>query len=335
MDTSNWKQRLGNIPVLGQLARALRGVYSLPIWRAQLRADIAQAQARHAELAESTAQALAQVNEPAMRRIDAVIQRLDEMAQRLHEPAERVDAVQQAVHERLAHYEQLRVRQAEAAADMEQRLHAMEADLLQALRGVRQLQLSRLTQAEVTAAEIVRPPAAPAPVALAEVSLHAAPLFAPYTHILTPLAAQTGALALHLHTRPPAAWLDDLAAHAGAGLSMISALAGAEDAGGAPLESLLEAALAALAPGGVLLLQLPNPENLMVAAELMTAEPPARSLLPARAERLVRQAGYAEVAIQRLDAEVPTAAEYAEAGEVLSRLLHGSRQYAIVARRGV
>lgn len=323
MDSSNWKQRLGRIPVLGQLARALRGVYSLPVWRDQLRQDIAQA---HAHCA-----ALAQADEAAMRRIDAVTQRLEESARR-------IDTLERAVQERLERHEQARMRQADVAAGLERRLHAMEADLLHALRSVRQLQLHAITGAGAPAADAILPRSEPlaAPVRLEDGAIHASPHFAPYAHILEPLTAREGTQALHLHDSAPAAWLDSLAARADAGLALITALGGAEDADAAPIESLFDAALGALAPGGVLILQLPNPENLAVAAELLLAEPPARAWTPARAERLARLAGYAEVAVLRFGADAPAdCAELpARDGETLSHLLHGPRQYAIVARRG-
>ena len=307
MDTSNWKQRLGRIPVLGQGLRALRGVYSLPIWREALRRDIAQVHAQS----------------------EALAGRLDELAQRC-------EALERTVVERVDAHEQARQRQAEVLASMERRLHAMGADLEHALGSLRQLQLHALTGAGASA-QATAPAAREllAPVRLADAVSAAPARFVHYQHILEPLQAHTDAQSLHLHAAPPAVWLDSLAAQAGAGLAVVTALAGAEEAAAPEAECLLDAALQALAPAGIYIVQLPNPENLAVAAQLLAAAPPVRAWAPARLEHLARLAGYADVTVLRFGAEGWTDdIGVAPADEALSRLLHGPRQYAIVARRG-
>lgn len=313
MGLSNWKQRLGQVPVLGQLMRALRGVYSLPVWREDLRRDIAGLNERASGLAQQQ---------------QAQLERLAEVQQTVTAQSGHLAA-------QLARFDQSRMRQDDAVAGFAQRLHALEADLQHALRGVRQLQLHAVTG---LGTPLESAPAGPAPAvvkpeSLASMTTDEAEGLAPFAHLLQPLQAAADAQALRLHKSPPATWLTALGAQAGAGLAVIVALSGLEDDGAPPIARLLEAAQAALAPGGVCIWQMPNPENLSVVAELLLAGGEPRILAPGRAERQARQAGFGNVAVLRFGADEPAAGDAASGNAQWQRLLHGPRQYALVAHR--
>lgn len=102
------------------------------------------------------------------------------------------------------------------------------------------------------------------------------------------------------------------------------------------LADLLDESLRVLRPGGVLLLETPNPENLLVGGMTFYNDPTHRNPLPpAMLEFLVRQRGFSDTEIVRLhpfpdDHLLP---EDGEIGRRLNRLLYGPQDYAVVARK--
>ena len=97
--------------------------------------------------------------------------------------------------------------------------------------------------------------------------------------------------------------------------------------------ALLDECRRVLRPGGMLILETPNPENLMVGALHFYDDPTHRNPIPpSLAEFVVGARGFADVAVLRLhDAEAPHS-EVAIA-EPLAQLLYGPQDYAVIARK--
>ncbi|QWP78541.1 methyltransferase domain-containing protein [Lysobacter sp. K5869] len=106
--------------------------------------------------------------------------------------------------------------------------------------------------------------------------------------------------------------------------------------------SLIDAALRALRPGGLLLLETPNPENLLVGSHYFYMDPThLNPLPPAMLRWVVENRGFADSRIERLSAHRPVNAppmlppEVAGSKSINDMLwhLHIAPDYAIVARR--
>ncbi len=107
----------------------------------------------------------------------------------------------------------------------------------------------------------------------------------------------------------------------------------------------LDLALRALAPGGVLILETPNPENLLVGAWRFYLDPTHRHPLPARLlSFLVSSRGFAEVAVRYIERpDLPPVphprrgesweSDVAAVVEVVNQHLFGPQDYAVLARR--
>jgi O-antigen chain-terminating methyltransferase len=102
------------------------------------------------------------------------------------------------------------------------------------------------------------------------------------------------------------------------------------------LNTLLDQCMRVLAPGGMLIFETPNPENLITAATHFHTDPPHRHPLPpAFTEFLVQFKGFNETTIHRL---TPIPREYARAedSDVAKRcdtLFYGPQDYAVTARK--
>ena len=102
------------------------------------------------------------------------------------------------------------------------------------------------------------------------------------------------------------------------------------------LADLLDETLRVLEPGGVLLLETPNPENLLVGGMTFYNDPTHRNPLPpAVLQFLVRQRGFVDAEIVRLhpfpdDHLLP---QDDVIGQRLNHLLYGPQDYAVVARK--
>ena len=101
------------------------------------------------------------------------------------------------------------------------------------------------------------------------------------------------------------------------------------------LVDFLDEALRVLIPGGLLILETPNPETVRVGATTFYNDPTHRNpLMPEMLRFIVQHRGFAEVEILRLHPftegllEEPTAD-----AEMLNRVLFGSQDFAIVGRR--
>ena len=100
--------------------------------------------------------------------------------------------------------------------------------------------------------------------------------------------------------------------------------------------ALLDAALMALRPGGCLILETPNPENLRVGACSFYTDPThLRPLLPDVAQFMARQRGFATTDIMRLH-PCPDTERLAADGPtqlVLNDALFGARDFALIATK--
>lgn len=99
----------------------------------------------------------------------------------------------------------------------------------------------------------------------------------------------------------------------------------------------LDEALRVLMPGGMLILETPNPENLRVGANSFYNDPTHRNPIPPEVLRfIVHQRGFAEAEIVRLHpfpAEQHLKANNDDSRR-LNELLFGPQDYAVIARRG-
>lgn len=97
------------------------------------------------------------------------------------------------------------------------------------------------------------------------------------------------------------------------------------------LLALLEAAREALRPDGCLLLETPNPQNLVMAACDFYNDPTHRSPMPpALTEYLVASQGFVDVEVRALHPKSLPASGDAQLPEVLQQLLFGPQDYAVL-----
>lgn len=100
----------------------------------------------------------------------------------------------------------------------------------------------------------------------------------------------------------------------------------------AQLNALLVEALRSLKPGGVLILETPNPENLVTAAHRFYTDPTHKNPIPPDlTEFLLRHKGFGEVYIHRLHPVQNAIAEDSETAQRLNALLYGPQDYAAIA----
>ena len=102
------------------------------------------------------------------------------------------------------------------------------------------------------------------------------------------------------------------------------------------LVEFLDQSLRTLASGGVLILETPNPENLMVGALTFHNDPThLKPLPPELLEFMVRQRGFIDAQILRLHPYPDDKAivEDSEVARRLNELLYGPQDYAVIARR--
>lgn len=100
---------------------------------------------------------------------------------------------------------------------------------------------------------------------------------------------------------------------------------------------LIDEAYRCITGGGLLLLETPNPESLMVGGRNFFFDPTHRMPIPPDVLALVvRERGFTEVRVERLHPyprEYQLPGEAGEAEKVLNQLLYGPQDYCIVARR--
>ena len=128
--------------------------------------------------------------------------------------------------------------------------------------------------------------------------------------------------------------LDHLATHADASIGAITAFQVVEHLPLPALLQLLAQAHRVLAPGGVLILETPNPENLQVAAYGFWLDPThQRPLPPPLLHVLATHHGYAPVAIVRSNPWPEGEQAAAAADPHLAKLLYCEQDYALVAHK--
>lgn len=101
------------------------------------------------------------------------------------------------------------------------------------------------------------------------------------------------------------------------------------------LVALLDASLRALAPGGVVVFETPNPANLLVSSRWFHLDPTHRSPLPAEMVSMIAEArGFVQVSIRELH---PMQQRFEARDDVLAAQLdaifHGPQDYALIARK--
>ncbi len=99
--------------------------------------------------------------------------------------------------------------------------------------------------------------------------------------------------------------------------------------------ALLDASLRALAPGGIVIFETPNPANLLVASRWFHLDPTHRNPLPAEMVSMIAEArGFVQVGIRELH---PMPQRFAAKDDVLAAQLdamfHGPQDYALIARK--
>jgi len=139
------------------------------------------------------------------------------------------------------------------------------------------------------------------------------------------LDAREGDLFNHLESLPPAQ------------LDLITALHVAEHLLLDDLIRMLDESLRALKPGGVLILETPNPENLLVGACNFYYDPTHRHPLPPPVLRYLAEArGFLDISVVALH-PVPEVErdllENSESARLLTKLIYGPRDYAVIARK--
>ena len=99
--------------------------------------------------------------------------------------------------------------------------------------------------------------------------------------------------------------------------------------------ALLDASLRALAPGGIVIFETPNPANLLVASRWFHLDPTHRNPLPSEMVSMIAEArGFTQVGIRELH---PMPQRFAAKDDVLAAQLdamfHGPQDYALIARK--
>lgn len=127
------------------------------------------------------------------------------------------------------------------------------------------------------------------------------------------------------------AWLREAKSQS---LSLISSFHVIEHLTLAQLNSLLVEALRCLKPGGLLIVETPNPENLVTAANRFYTDPSHKNPIPPDlTEFLLRHKGFEDVRIHRLHPcpEGEWLEESSETARRLNALLYGPQDYAAIA----
>ncbi|WP_058772073.1 class I SAM-dependent methyltransferase [Pseudomonas rhizoryzae] len=129
------------------------------------------------------------------------------------------------------------------------------------------------------------------------------------------------------------AWL---AAQPAGSIGAVSAFHVIEHLGFERLNQLLDVCLHALAPGGMILFETPNPENIVTSANYFWTDPThIHPLPPAFTEFLVQFKGYAQVEIHKINAVEPEHRlhEDSEVARHCDRWFYGPQDYAVIALR--
>lgn len=130
--------------------------------------------------------------------------------------------------------------------------------------------------------------------------------------------------------------LDHLAAAADASAAVLTAFHLIEHLPYAQLVALFDHAARVLRPGGLLIVETPNPENVLVGSGDFYLDPTHRRPLPSRLVHFLAEArGFRDVAVRPLH-PAPAYQRFPETSELATRLdayFHGPRDYAVLAYR--
>lgn len=350
MSLSAWKQKLANLPVLGKLVVGLRGVYSLGTWRAELRQQQSELNAR-LDAQEARLNGLGQ--ELAELRSDYLstkerVQRLSAETETLQQQAAEAQAREESARSANSANSARSARLASTMSWLVQRTDRLEDDLARARSTLGETRvrdalaaqpaLPALGQADASTAsgDDARPDApvfALEPQSLASL-LAGSPMLERWQHLFTALPDPAQAQALCLDHVPVTAWLAALRGLSSQEVALVVATHGGP-ASTVALPELLRAANAALAPGGLLVLVLPNAGNLLVAARLLQEDRPV-GITPGRAAELARDAGLVDVRTLLSDgSELPAAKSQDAEQHSLSQLLETPARFCLFARKVV
>lgn len=337
MQPPSWKQRIERIPILGNVVSGLAGVYTLRVWRSNLREHLAQLTQRADEASIRLQEHAARLAE-----LEARTARLEDAASALRAGVSRLEENSTRLEQQGAHLEGRSARLADSVGVFELSLNRMASDLALTRRDMSRLN-RHVAVAEATEA------ASPSPNTdeTVDQALHGGlpfevqalnegrltELMSPIQHVLAPIRAKAGADTLHLHALPKALWIPALRG-AKQQYGLITALQAADEAGAPPAHELFQAAQEALDAQGVFVASFANPENLIVANERKLADPPGLLLPPAHALQIARQAGFVQSDIVRYDEadESNRLPGTGSAVEQLNQLVCGPRRYALLAR---
>ncbi len=334
---SGWRERLARVPVLGNLVAGARGMYSLRVWRGQLRRDIvALRDDRDALRADVAAlrrdlQALEPQRLDQRREIDAHVEHaVTELARRLESVRLADLAARDDWTRGLEASLEARTRQAErriATADAQAREFAgLTARLRAGLRGLHRAQADAAPACALRVGSLAQ--------ALAEL---AADTHAAVWQQALAMAADgvPGVAVVVLPAGASSGWAAALRDLPEQSLDAILAPDGAQALGEAAMRELAATAAVALKPAGCLAVRLDNPENAAVALALCAASPGVIAWTPQALTATWSSSGVEPPAIWRLDADdAPALAGEGPGLDALNRLLGGSRRFVAVARRG-
>lgn len=355
MNLSAWKQKLASLPVLGNLVVGLRGVYSLGTWRAELRQQQSEHHARldaQEAMLQGVRQELAGLRQDCADLRSRIVALAEDLTG-LQQEASRAQAWQAQTLEERARVARL----TNTMAWLTQRLDRLDIDVARTRSVVGQAVLREALNVTEARAAVANETGASAPTGvhaseLSEATTRADALvglkpelqslsevleksetWQHWQHIFAGLPESAQDRALNLEAVPLAAWTSVLGSGATTDLALIVGRT-SEGPDAASLKELLQAAQAALAPGGMVGLELPNGANLLAVARALEC---GRSLglTPARAAEVAAECGLIDVRTLAFDGTPLPGSEVDSMPADVAQLLAQPARYCLFARKVV
>lgn len=330
MQQPNWKERIERIPVLGNLVAGFKGVYTLRTWRAAIRNDVAGLSHDHARLAEQLAlleRKWSDDTQQLERRLDERFRAMDEAAKLLQSDVGAVRGQNTRIADALGVFQIELNRLHSTLANARRELNELAWSVIQLNPGkpVNSAHRREGQDSDLKPDCVLR--------CIAADPQDIAQRVAPFRHALGDRLEQPSVL--HLHVYAADMWLPLLRQEAGR-YNLITALDGASATGAPKYDTLLRAVQSALQADGCFVACFANPENLVVASELLQSEAPVQALAPSRACSLALDLGFSHADVVRFDADDETLRLPGEGAAVerINHLLFGPRRFALIARNG-